>query len=56
MLCVETKQQQERIMSYIIIIPYRAFAVWFCFVTASGVLVLVDNGLPNPDRGTAFLT
>jgi len=27
-----------------------------CLLTATGVLVLVDNGLPNPDRGTAWLT
>jgi len=34
-------------------------AVWIkrvCLLTATGVLMLVDNGLPNPDRGTACLT
>jgi len=28
----------------------------FVLLTATGVLMLVDNGLPNPDRGTACLT
>jgi len=27
-----------------------------CLLTATSVLMLVDNGLPNPDRGTACLT
>jgi len=27
-----------------------------CLLTTTGVLMLVDNGLPNPDRGTAWLT